>query len=58
MAKNDFETVTITGVPSSVKEKLQNIAKNEGTTVSAIMKPHLKAVINSYPEIKRTKLGG
>jgi hypothetical protein len=35
--------------PTLVKN-LRNIAKNSGVTLSALLKPHLQKICDSYPE--------
>jgi hypothetical protein len=43
----------ITGVPEEILDQLHNIAKNEGNNLSAILKPHLRKIVESYPERMR-----
>ncbi len=47
---NDREEVRITGVPTNVKKELDNIADNLGTTVSALLKPKLREIADSYSQ--------
>jgi hypothetical protein len=43
----------IQGVSNKTKEEIQNIADNEGIGLSEFMRPHLRKIIDSYPEHKR-----
>jgi hypothetical protein len=43
----------ITGVPEEILEQLHNIAKNEGNNLSAILKPHLRKIVESYSDRMR-----
>lgn len=40
----------IYGVPERSIEKINNIAKNIGTTASDLLKPIIAEVINKYPD--------
>ena len=46
--------IRIYGVPAPIHEQLRNIAKNEGANdLSALLKPHLRKIVESYPERMR-----
>jgi hypothetical protein len=46
--------IRITGVPADIHSQLHNIAKNEGhNNLSAILRPHLRKIVESYPEKMR-----
>lgn len=47
-------TLTIYGVSVKIHEEINNIADNLGQTFSDFMKPHLRKVVESYPEDMRT----
>lgn len=47
--------IFITGVPQKSKRELVNISKNTGIDVSALMKPKVFELINSYPPDMREK---
>jgi hypothetical protein len=49
MAKSSDE-LRLRGVSKEVKEDLINIAKNSGLTLSALLKPRLRDIRDSYPE--------
>lgn len=53
MSDKDFDYIRIPNVPVEVKQDLQAIAKNEGTTLAALLKPVLRQVRDSYPEYMR-----
>ena len=40
----------VRGVPKTLKQAIENIAKNEGTTMSAWVKQQIRPIVNSYPE--------
>lgn len=56
MANNEkeFDRLTVTNIPIQVKSDLEAIAKNEGTTVSALVKPVLRELRDKYPISSRT----
>lgn len=43
----------IQGVSNKTKQEIKNIADNEGIGLSEFMRPHLRKIIDSYPEEKR-----
>jgi len=43
------------GVGDVTKQELHNIAEWHDTNISALMKPHLRKIIDSYPEKYRSK---
>lgn len=52
MAKEN--EIRVKGVPPVIKQDLKNIAKNTGTTLSQLLKPHLREIRDSYSEDMRT----
>jgi len=48
----------IYGVGKRTKQELKNIASHLDCTVSTFLKPHLRTIIDSYPESKRKPLDG
>lgn len=49
-------SIVIEGVPKDFHDQLKNIAKNTGTTVTALVKVRLKDMVdNAPPESKREK---
>lgn len=40
----------ISGVPNQLANELQNIAKNSGVTLAALLKPKLREIAESYPQ--------
>lgn len=45
----------ITGIPPSVKEQFMNISDNTGSSMSALIKPKIMELIDSYPEHMRKR---
>ena len=44
----DFQ-IKVKGVPEDIYNDLMNIAKNNGTPLSAILRPKLREIRDSYP---------
>jgi len=47
--KKDEERIVVKNIRPEVKNELVAIAKNEGLTLSAFLKPHLRKIRDSYP---------
>lgn len=47
--------IYIKGAPRDVKNDLVIIAKNQGISLSYLLKSHLRAIRDSYPESMRIK---
>jgi hypothetical protein len=43
----------IYGVANIIYDQISNIAANSGVGMSALLKPHLRKIIDSYPEHMR-----
>lgn len=53
MAKSD--ELRLRGISGKLKEDLQTIARNEGVNLSALLKPRLRQIVDSYPPQMRVK---
>ena len=51
--KSKYPYLAVYGVNSSVHEELKNISKNLGIDLSALIKPKLRELRDSYPEALR-----
>lgn len=51
--KKGLLEIRIKGVSQQVHEDLKQISKNEGTNLSDLLKPHLRAIRDSYPDYMR-----
>lgn len=49
------ERITVRNVPVPMKKAIENIAENEGMTISTFLKQHFRAIVNSYPENMKQK---
>lgn len=50
--KNNNE-IRIRCISPKLKEELVNISKNTGTSLSSLIKPKLRELVNEFPEQKR-----
>jgi hypothetical protein len=48
MAKSD--ELRLRGISGKLKEELVNIAENEGINLSALLRPKLRQIVDSYPQ--------
>lgn len=53
--KDNARELRIYGVPASTAKEVKNIARNLGVKVSDFMKPHIKKIVQEYPENMRAK---
>lgn len=47
--------MTLRNVPTPVKEAIENIARNQGESVTGFMKSHLRKIVQEYPENMRAR---
>lgn len=50
--------VVVKHVPEDIKESIANIAENTGETISSLIRPKLRELVNSYSENMRKKNKG
>lgn len=50
MANKHKNEIRIQNVNNKVFEEINNIAKNQGITLAAFMKPELRKIVDSYPD--------
>jgi hypothetical protein len=50
---SNLKEIRIENVSAEVVQDLKNVAKNYGTTLSALLKPKLREIRDSYPEKDR-----
>lgn len=53
MAKSD--ELRLRGISGKLKEELTIIAENEGINLSALLRPKLRQIVDSYPQQMKTK---
>lgn len=56
MANNKVKEIRCQGIPENTADELKNVADNIGLTISQLMKPHIKAIVDSYShELRQPK---
>jgi hypothetical protein len=52
-SRRDNRELRITNVPTRLREELENVVGNLGTTVSGFLKPKIRDILESYsPDMK------
>ncbi len=51
--KENPRELRVYGLPANLSTEVKNIAQNLGVKMSDFMKPHIKKIVESYPESMR-----